>query len=345
MERYYQALMAEMEIFWQQYPKCSIDTLYIGGGTPSTWPDRLLLDMSGKMRSVFCMDQLREVTIEVNPGVVRTEQVKLWRKCGINRLSMGVQYTDPAVLAALNRFQSVEDVYSLLAIACKEFDNISVDLMLGLPGIDKEGWYRFVQEVVTWPITHISLYCLMVHEHTPLYYKAERGEIALPDESVIADLYCWSVDFLAKHGFMQYEVSNFALQGFESRHNTVYWNRMPYKGFGLGASSFDGEKRSMNEHNLMRYMTTIEQGGDPIIFTEQLDAEDERLEKIMLGLRRTIGIRYELLLDGLSIHKQQVIEAKIRKFCDAGLMRIDEDTIKLTTTGFVLEQEIIAELA
>jgi oxygen-independent coproporphyrinogen-3 oxidase len=140
---------------------------------------------------------------------------------------------------------------------------------------------------------------------------------------------------------MQYEVSNFALQGFESRHNTVYWNRMPYKGFGLGASSFDGEKRSMNEHNLMRYMTTIEQGGDPIIFTEQLDAEDERLEKIMLGLRRTIGIRYELLLDGLSIH----IEAKIRKFCDAGLMRIDEDTIKLTTTGFVLEQEIIAELA
>jgi oxygen-independent coproporphyrinogen-3 oxidase len=345
MERYYLALMAEMEIFCRQHPKSSINTLYIGGGTPSTWPDRLLLDMSGKMRSVFCMDQLQEVTIEVNPGTVRTEQVKLWRQCGINRLSMGVQYADSAVLAALNRFQSVEEVYSLLAIASKEFDNISVDLMLGLPGIDKEGWYRFVREVVTWPITHISLYCLMVHEHTPLYYKVERGEVALPDENVIADLYCWSVDFLAKHGFMQYEVSNFALQGFESRHNAVYWNRMPYKGFGLGACSFNGEKRSMNEHNIIRYMTIIEQGGDPIVFTEQLDAEDERLEKIMLGLRRTMGIRYELLMEGLSTHKQQVIEAKIQKFCEAGLMRIADDTIRLTTEGFVLEQEIIAELA
>lgn len=345
MDRYYQALMTEVEFFAQQYPKSSIYTLYIGGGTPSTWPDRLLLDMSGKMRSVFCMDQLREMTIEVNPGTVRAEQVQLWRQCGINRLSIGVQYANSDILAALNRYQSLEEVYSLLAIASKEFKNISVDLMLGLPNVDKEGWYRFVREVVTWPITHISLYCLMVHEHTPLYYKVERGEVNLPDENVVADLYCWSVDFLARHGFMQYEVSNFALPGFESRHNTVYWNRMPYKGFGLGACSFDGAKRSMNEHNLMRYMTTIEQEGDPIVFTEQLDADDVRLEKIMLGLRRTMGIRYELLLEGLSTDKQQVVKAKVKKFCDAGLMRIDDDTIKLTTAGFVLEQEIIAELA
>ena len=345
MERYCQALMAEIDIFAHHYPKCSIGTLYIGGGTPSTWPDKLLLDTSGKIRSGLCVDQLKEVTIEVNPGTVRVEQIPLWRRCGINRLSIGVQYADAAVLAALNRFQSVDDVSSLLAAASKEFNNISVDLMLGLPGVDTERWCSFVREVVTWPITHISLYCLMVHEHTPLYYKVERGEVKLPDDKIVADLYCWSVDFLAKHGFMQYEVSNFAVQGFESRHNTVYWDRIPYKGFGLGACSFDGANRSMNEHNIMRYMTTIEQGGEPIVFSEQLNAEDERLEKIMLGLRRTVGIRYELLLDGLPPCKQQALKDKVKKFCDAGLMCIIDNTISLTTAGFVLEQEIIAELA
>lgn len=144
---------------------------------------------------------------------------------------------------------------------------------------------------------------------------------------------------------MQYEVSNFARQGYESCHNTVYWDRRPYKGFGLGACSFDGTVRSMNEHNLMRYMTIVERGGEPTVFSEQLDVRDERLEKIMLGLRRTMGIRYELLLDGLSTHRQQVIKDKVQKFCDAGLMLIANSIVRLTTTGFVLEQEIIAELA
>jgi Coproporphyrinogen III oxidase and related Fe-S oxidoreductases len=345
MERYHQALMSEIDVFAKQHAGCSLYTLYIGGGTPSTWPDRLLLDMSGKIRSGFCLDQLQEVTIEVNPGTVRAEQVSLWRQCGINRLSIGVQYADPAVLAALNRFQSVKDVQYVLAIASKEFKNISVDIMLGLPGVDAESWYKFVSDVVTWPITHISLYCLMVHEHTPLYYKVECGDITLPDEGLVADLYCWSIEFLAKHGFMQYEVSNFARQGYESQHNTVYWDRKPYKGFGLGACSFDGSCRSMNEHNLMRYITVIEQGGATNVFMEQLSYEDGRLEKIMLGLRRTMGIRYELLMDGLSTSKQHAIKMKVQELSDAGLLRIDGDMLRLTTAGFVLEQKIIAELA
>ena len=345
MERYHQALITEIVMFAEQNPGCSIDTLYLGGGTPSTWPDRLLLDMSGKIRSVFCLDQLREMTIEVNPGTVRVEQLNIWRQCGINRLSIGVQYADPAILAALNRFQSRQDVQQVLAVASNEFDNISVDLMLGLPGVDAESWYRFVGEVVTWPVTHISLYCLMVHEHTPLYYKVERGEITLPDEGEIADLYCWSIEFLAKHGFIHYEVSNFARQGYESQHNTVYWDRKPYKGFGLGACSFDGSRRFMNEQNLMRYITVVEQGGVPNAFVEQLNCEDVRLEKIMLGLRRTKGICYETLVDGLSSDKQHVIEMKVKQLCNAGLLCLNNDIVSLTTAGFALEQKIIAELA
>ena len=344
MERYHQALMSEIALFAEQNPNCSVDTLYIGGGTPSTWPDRLLLDMSGKIRSVLFTDQLREMTIEVNPGTVRAEQFALWRRCGINRISIGVQYADPAILAALNRFQTQSDVQHVLAMAGSEFNNISVDLMLGLPGVDAEGWYNFLNEVVTWPITHISLYCLMVHEHTPLYYKVERGEVKVPDDGLVADLYCWSIEFLAKHGFMQYEVSNFARQGYESQHNTVYWDRKPYKGFGLGACSFDGNRRFMNEQNLMRYVSTIEQRGDPNAFVEQLNSEDVRLEKIMLGLRRRIGILYETLVEGLSADKRHAIGMKVQRLSEAGLLQIVDNNLSLTTAGFVLEQEIIAEL-
>lgn len=345
MGRYHNALMNEINVFAQQCVDRPLHTLYIGGGTPSTWPDELLLDMSGKIKGGFCLDQLQEMTIEVNPGTVRAEQIHLWRQCGINRLSVGVQYADPVVLASLNRFQTMDDVSFVLANASKEFENISVDIMLGLPGVDAKSWYKFMGDVVTWPIKHVSLYCLMVHEHTPLYYKVESEKVTLPKDDFIADLYGWSIEFLARYGFVQYEVSNFAIKGYESKHNSVYWDRRAYKGFGLGACSFDGSKRSMNEHNLVRYMSAIEQGGDPTVFSEQLGLAEERVEKIMLGLRRSVGIRYELLMEGLSPHKQRITKVKVRSLCEAGLIRVVDDRIMLTGKGFVLEQEIIAELA
>lgn len=345
MERYHKALSAEIALFAEQNHRYSLDTLYIGGGTPSTWPDHLLLDMSGRIRDIFQTNKLKEVTIEINPGTVRTEQLALWQDCGINRLSIGVQYADSTVLAKLNRFQTTEDVQKILKNASNRFDNISVDLMLGLPNVDTQSWHNFMSEVVTWPITHISLYCLMVHEHTPLYYKVNRNEITLPDEELIADLYYWSIEFLAEHGFMQYEVSNFARKGYESQHNTVYWDRKPYKGFGLGACSFDGSRRFMNEQNLMQYITIVEQGASPVNFVEQLNSEDIRLEIIMLALRRTKGIDYEKLMEGLSLSKKRTIEAKVQNLCSAGLVKIVNNRISLTTKGFVVEQKIIAELA
>lgn len=345
MQKYHDSLMLEIDAFADLHDKCIIPTLYIGGGTPSTWPDSLLLDMSGKIRSVFCTDQLDEVTIEVNPGTVRDNQLCMWRKCGINRLSIGVQYGDSTILAALNRFQTEEDVTQLLLYASKEFDNISVDIMLGLPGVDKNGWISFVQKVVSWPVKHISLYCLMVHEQTPLYYKVKRGDVKIPDEGLIADLYRWSIDFLAQHGFLQYEVSNFARPGYESQHNTVYWDRKPYKGFGLGACSFDGNSRFMNEKNLMRYMETVEQKKDPTVFSELLSADDIRLETIMLGLRRNKGVCYNYLLKGLSLERRSILEEKVQYFCDSNLLLVEDDFVRLTPAGFVVEQEIIAELA
>jgi oxygen-independent coproporphyrinogen-3 oxidase len=301
--------------------------------------------MSGRIKSVFCTDVLEEVTLEVNPGTFSIDRLYMWRRCGINRLSIGVQYGDAKVLAALNRFQTRQEVVQLLVRASEEFDNISVDLMLGLPGVDRCGWESFVREVVSWPVKHISLYCLMVHEHTPLYYKVKCGDLLLPDEDLVADLYGWSIEFLAQHGFVQYEVSNFARQGYESRHNTVYWDRRPYKGFGLGACSFDGRSRFMNEQNLIRYMGKVEQKSDPTIFSELLGADDVRLETIMLGLRRKKGVCYSYILEGLSLERRSILEEKVQCFRDANLLVLDDGYVQLTSAGLLVEQEIIAELA
>lgn len=344
MEYYHHLLCKEITLFAQKNPDLTIKTIYFGGGTPSTYPINLLLDMSGRIRGVFNIDQLEEVTIEVNPGTVALEHMDAWIDAGINRLSIGVQYDDKVVLSRLNRHQTVEDVYKLFAQAEHKFENISVDVMLGLPGVNVHQWKNFMKRVVAWPIKHLSLYCLMVHENTPLFFKVQRNEITLLDEKLCARLYCWSVKFLQKHGFYQYEVSNFARPGYESRHNNVYWDRKPYKGFGLGACSFDGKRRFTNDSNFMRYKRAIEEGQEPIVYSEELTAEQIRLEKIMLGLRRNMGIDYRSLMENVSLEKSQKMQVKISNMCKAGLLEQHDDVVRLTPEGFVVEQEIIAQL-
>lgn len=344
MERYAKALNAEITLFAHNAPELKLVTLYLGGGTPSTWPDELLLDTSARIRSVFCTELLTEVTLEANPGSVRCEQIALWRNVGVNRLSIGVQYCDEAILAALGRHQTMADVYKLLAMASREFDNISVDLMLGLPGVGRHAWQQFIAEVVTWPVTHVSVYCLTVYEHTQLFRDVQHERVVIPDQDEVAAMYCQSAEFLEKHGFRHYEVSNFARPGYESRHNRVYWERRAYKGFGVGACSFDGKRRLKNEEDLVRYITAVERGCDPVCFSELLTDDNVYLETVMLGLRRDSGIRYAELIHNKTPGQREIIDKKLKDFAEAGLVRRDGDHLMLTRAGFAVEQRIIAEL-
>lgn len=344
MERYHLALCKEIALFAEKNPHCTISTIYFGGGTPSTYPANLLLDISGRIYGVFNTDQLKEVTIEVNPGTVTAGLLDTWLAAGITRLSVGVQYGDESVLGKLNRYQTMEDVAKFFVDAQLKFENISIDLMLGLPGVNGKQWKNFVAQAVEFPIKHISLYCLMVHENTPLYFKVERNEIEMPEEELIAELYCWSVDYLAHCGFCQYEVSNFARPGYESRHNNVYWDRKPYKGFGLGACSFDGKRRFTNESSLIKYCEALERGQVPVAFMEELTIEQVRIEKIMLGLRRNMGIHYQTILEDLSFDKCRSILKKIEIMCSAGLLEQTEKIVRLTPGGCVVEQAVIAQL-
>ncbi|MCL4229078.1 radical SAM family heme chaperone HemW [Candidatus Dependentiae bacterium] len=346
MHDYYQALIAEIEYFVHQCGrKMPIDTIFIGGGTPSTCPEPLLLDMFGKLRTWFDIVPGAEISIEVNPGTVNQSKLAVWKEVGISRLSVGVQSLNDEVLKKLNRLQSKDDVYQLLPQAKALFDNLSVDLIVGLPGVSNDEWRKTVNEVASWPITHVSVYFLSIHENTPLYFGVKAQKITLPCEDEVVDLYYWTSQTLKNNGFNQYEVSSFARPGYECKHNIVYWERKPYKGFGLGACSFDGARRFQNQKNLSLYLHEIHQQKESIIFSEKLTRKQIYLEKIMLGMRRSTGIALSTLLEGLTQGEQDKLTEEITRLRDNNLIILHNDHIILTVAGLAVENEIVVKLS
>ena len=346
MERYHHALVKEIRSFGSQYAeKLPLDTIYFGGGTPSTYPDHLLLDMFAILKEYFIFNENTEITLEVNPGTVRFEQLDLWKKLGINRISIGVQSLNDSVLHTLNRLQKATDVYSLLEKAPHYFDNISVDVILGLPGVSKIEWEELLAQVVTWKITHLSMYVLEIHDSTPLYFNVKSKKVTLPCDDEVVDTYHWSREFLANNGFIQYEVSSFARMGKESRHNTTYWERKPYRGFGLGACSFDGNTRLQNEKNLIKYLQSIEHDTYQPVFSETISKDQIYAEKIMLGLRRIKGVCWEDISMDLSDEQKEKLKATIAALQEKKLITEQNGRLQLTPAGLVVENEIITRLS
>jgi len=346
MSRYHVSLCREIELFARHSTmKLPLDTVFMGGGTPSTYPNDLLLDMVGILKEACVVTSTTEITIEVNPGTVTPERLHLWKELGINRLSIGVQSLKDSLLKTLNRHQSAADVYYVLDQARTLFDNMSIDLIVGLPTVTNDEWKDLLREVVTWPIKHISIYFLTIHENTPLYFRVQEKKVTLPYDDDVIDLYYWSRDFLAEHGIYQYEISNFARPGYESRHNQAYWQRTPYKGFGLGACSFDGTVRFQNEKNLMKYMDGVEKAEDITIYAEALSAEQIRMEKIMLGIRQTQGVIYADIVQGLSDEGKDRVRQKVDMLAAQGFVTQENGRLKLTTRGLSVEHEIATQLS
>ena len=345
MKQYHDSLCKEIQdfkvLFDAQKP---LKTLYIGGGTPSTYPLPLLVDMFGILNKVVDFDKNTEVTLEVNPGTVPEGALELWKEIGINRLSIGVQSLKDTVLKGLNRHQTKIDVINLLQKTESVFENVSVDFIVGLPGVSSEEWKAMIIEAMSWPITHISVYFLMVHEKTPLYFKVKQNSVILPPDDEIIDLYYWTVDVLERHGFHRYELSNFAKKGFESRHNQAYWERKAYKGLGLGACSFNGQFRFQNDKNLRNYFEAVEKGHGLTYESEELTYQQMSIEKIMLGLRQVKGVDVNDVLQTFLPEQQQHFKEKANWLEKQGLVRQEEGRLFLTPRGFVVENEVAVNL-
>lgn len=344
MESYHKALCEEIAMATPFLDTKPLKTIYFGGGTPSTYPAHLLLDTFAILKKYFVFDHTTEITIEVNPGTTTPELLLAWHTIGVNRLSIGVQSLKDKILQSLNRHQTVVQVHTLLQEASQYFENLSVDFILGLPGVSDEEWKLMIQEAMSWPIKHISIYFLMVHENTPLYFKVKSQKVNLPPDDGTVDLYNWTVDYLKDHGFHRYELSNFAKSGFQSRHNQAYWDRQPYRGFGLGACSFNGRERFQNNKNLGKYIEEVHDGRMPIEMVEHLTVEQIAIEKIMLGLRCQKGMCIADYIKELREDQKECFFKAIEQLQKADLVEYVHGIVRLTPKGFALENEVAVRL-
>ena len=314
-----------------------IDTIYFGGGTPSLLrPDQLELIL-GAVRSRFNVDPNAEITMEMNPATVTAESLSAYRELGVNRASFGVQTFNERDLKLLARGHDANDArvtFWLLREA--GFDNVSFDLIAGLPGQALYDWRRNLDEAVAMRPEHLSLYLLEVHEGTPLAEQLRSGRRPMPDEDLAAEMYETMIDTLAGAGYEQYEISNFSMPGYESRHNNKYWRLEPVYGFGVSAHSFNGHERYANERDTAKYVERVEQFGGAEVLREGID---EASETAFLGLRLNEGID----LDEYESRFGIFLRDRTPGLLENGLVDIDGGRLRLTRKGMLFSNEVFAE--
>ncbi len=267
-----------------------IETIYFGGGTPSALPIediKLLLDA---IRDVHQIAEDAEITMEANPDDIHVESVAQWKEAGINRLSIGIQAFQDDLLAAWNRSHNAEQAMAAIAIAQRAgIENITADLIYGGPGLSDEDWVSNIQRLIDAGIPHISSYALTVETGTALHHQIEKGKSTVPDDDQANRQYAILQEMLAANGILQYEISNFAEPGFESRHNRSYWSGAHYLGVGPSAHSYNGVSRQWNVSNNVKYIQSIASGVIPSE-TEVLSEAQRFNELVMTGLRTSMGI-------------------------------------------------------
>jgi len=342
-ERYVDALVKELEI-WEEVSPRRVDTIYFGGGTPSLLSPAQVKAILETVHSRFEVESAAEVTMEMNPGTVTPESVAEFRRLGINRASFGAQTFDDRELARLGRSHTTEDTTKTLQILRDAgFDNVSFDLIAGLPGQSVSGWQYNLDRALELRPEHLSFYLLEVHEGTPLAEHIRKGIQPRPDDELAAEMYELMLERANAAGYEHYEISNLCLPGYESRHNTKYWIGAPYYGFGCSAHSFDGkDRRWSNERDVARYVGLIEQEQNPIVEQVKLTPDEVRAEAVFLGMRMMRGVSVKQYQRMFGVDLRTEHKSDLERFKDAGLIEFDGDLLRLTSSGALLSNEVFA---
>jgi len=341
---YLNALKREIKYYAEtSEDKFIVETIFFGGGTPSLMEVSYIEEILNGISNSFAVSEDVEITLETNPGSVNREKLSMFRQIGINRISIGVQSFDDNDLRFLTRIHTGNEAIKTVNDAENiGFRNISIDLIFNLPNQTKEKWRLNLEKAVTLPVQHISAYSLILEKGTILNKMVLDGKIEIGDESFDADLYRFTQDFLIGKGFRQYEVSNFALPGFECKHNQQYWNYGDYIGIGTAAHSFVNNKRWWNYKSLTFYLKSVNEKGNSIAGSEILTKVETLEEFVMLALRGG-GISIKRLESEFSSEWLKLNNPKIIKFKKLGLLEITPKNIKLTKQGYALCDEILTE--
>lgn len=337
-KEYVKCIQKEIEIESKKYSKdeYEITTIYFGGGTPSYISAIYIENIINVIKLNYNVKDTAEITIEINPGTVNEEKILIYEKIGINRVSIGLQSTNDKLLKQIGRIHTYEEFLNCYKLVSKsKINNINVDLMLALPNQTIEDLEESLQKVINLKPNHISLYSLILEEGTRLEKMVNENIVKLPEEDMEREMYWKTKRILEKNGYNHYEISNFAKEGYKSKHNMNCWSQKEYLGFGVAAHSYVNRKRYCNTNNIEEYISNIKKGKieNNRTVCEIQNKIDEQKEFMMLGLRKIDGIDIQEFKNKFVENPIYVFHKELEKLVNKDLVEIDLDKIKLTNKG------------
>ncbi|HHU62705.1 MAG TPA: oxygen-independent coproporphyrinogen III oxidase [Clostridiales bacterium] len=344
INQYIDCLVQDLKMSSPAMEGVDIGSIYIGGGTPSIIPTGYIGRLVEECKGLFNTLPRLEITIEANPGTLDAGKLKYYKAVGINRLSIGLQAYQDGILQYLGRIhdhkQFEENYYTARDIG---FDNISVDLMFGLPGQGMDDWIQTIEKVIALGVDHVSCYSLKIEEGTDFHSLYTKGELELPDEELDRQMYHIVRIMLKDNGYQHYEISNYSTPNKQCRHNMLYWERGEYLGVGVGAHSFIGKTRFAKVGSIDDYIRCIVNGKDAIAFEEVITPDWEIGETIILSLRLEKGIDICRFNKRFGMNFLQVYHNQLKSLMDKDLLRIEGNSIKLTERGMDLSNQVFIE--
>lgn len=345
MERYAEAVAREMKLWSQRLGKPPAHTVYFGGGTPSVLPEYALERIMRALRDSFDLSGCQEFTFEANPDSVHLNYLRGLRDFGVNRLSLGVQSLSDEELVFLGRpHNSLQAVQAFHTARAAGFGNVSLDFIWGLPRQNAASWLKTLRKAEELKPEHMSCYGLTIEPGTPLEAEDQAGMLKLPEEDMLAKCYVYGAQFLEEHGYLQYEISNFARMGYASKHNLGYWAGRDYLGLGPAAVSTLADRRWTNPKDLHDYVFQVDAGGTGKR-AEELDEATRVREQVMLALRTTQGLdlrAHDKRTCGNFLERHRKLITLLR---NNGLIRLSKGSLSLTRTGMLVSDTIIEKLA
>ena len=320
----------------RSYEIGKLRTLYIGGGTPTALSAQQLAYLLTELPKVMDLSEVEEFTIEANPGDLDTDKIAVLKDSQVNRVSLGVQTFDNKMLKKIGRSHQEQDIYdNIRHLKQAGFDNISIDLIYALPGQTMDQVKENVAKAIDLDIPHMSLYSLILENHTVFMNRMRRGKLPLPKEELEAEMFEYIIEELEKAGFEHYEISNFSKPGFESRHNLVYWDNAEYYGLGAGASGYVDGIRYKNHGPIRHYLEAIE-AGKARITEEHLTLEEKMEEELFLGLRKKSGVSKARFEEKFGVSFDQRYGQVVASLTEQGLLVPDDKQVRMTKRGLFL---------
>jgi putative oxygen-independent coproporphyrinogen III oxidase len=343
VERYVSAICKEISESKIQNPKSKIEveTIYFGGGTPSLLSPRQLEKILNSIYKKFSVLPEIELTMEMNPATVTPETLREYKSLGVNRASFGAQTFDDTELKRLARRHTAQDVRETIELLRgANFENVSFDLIAGLPRQTLADWERNLTQALKLKPEHLSLYLLEIHEGTPLAEQIRSKRQPMPDEDLAGEMYELMIEKTAESGYAQYEISNFSLPGFESKHNSKYWLCEPVYAFGVSAHSFDGTTRRANERDTKAYVSLVESGASTVTEEVTLNKKQLSAEFAFLRLRLAQGLDLKEYERRFGVNLPRAMANDLARLRDFGLIDLSENCLKLTRKGMIYSNEV-----